>query len=244
MFVGDGAAPRPTVILLNGHPGSFVYQRAGSTTNVLELAQPLQRAGFNVLTFNYRGAWGSGGTYSLAGRVEDVVAAVNFVKSAAERFGVDPGRLLVVGHSLGGVNALVQSVDHAGMRCTVAIAPPYLGEKMLDGAKAWAPSADATAGLGGYADRDLRQDVLSNQPLLDVATRLDRLKGRPVMIVQAKQDAEVSAGDVAIYAAAVQAAGAAPFDHVVIDANHNFTLDGNRKELASAVVGWTLKHCR
>ena len=50
--------------------------------------------------------------------------------------------------------------------------------------------------------------------------------------------------DIAAYVSGAQSAGAAPFDHVMIDANHNFTLDGTRKELASTVVGWVSRHCR
>src|SRR5437667_7165468 len=69
MFVAHGAGPRPTIILLNGHPGAPVV---ATLQNVLELAQPLQRAGFNVLAFNFRGAWGSGGSYGMIARIEDV----------------------------------------------------------------------------------------------------------------------------------------------------------------------------
>jgi dipeptidyl aminopeptidase/acylaminoacyl peptidase len=216
----------------------------GGRTNVLELAQPLQNAGFNVLAFNYRGAWGSGGSYSLANRIEDVKAAMAFVKGAGGQFGVDSARLTVIGHSLGGLNALLQSADQSDTKCTVALAPVYLGAKMLSGAQAWTPSANAVGGLGGYSDRDLRLDILSNQPRLDVATRLDKLKQQPLLIVEAKRDAEVKAEDVGVYVSVAQSTGVAPFDHVTIDANHNFTLEGNRKELASTVVGWVSKHCR
>src|SRR5262245_42994032 len=104
MFVGQGARPHPTVILLNGHPGAPVV---GMLQNVLELAQPLQRVGFNVVAFNFRGAWGSGGTYSMVARIEDVRSAMAFIRSRAARYDVDLERLTVVGWSMGGFNALV-----------------------------------------------------------------------------------------------------------------------------------------
>ena len=259
MFSGIGLAPRPTVLLLHGHPGSSVIRRSGRQNNVLELAEPMQRAGFNVLAFNYRGAWGSGGTYSPMGRVEDVIAAVAFLRSdAATRFGVDQRRLMVVGHSMGGLNALIAGADHSDLTCTVGIAPANLGAVFARLAPAGAPVADApapdlsvpTAGLGGYTRGDVVRDYRANQSLFDVATRLARLKGRPLLIVEAKQDETVTADDVAPYVTAARAAGVTPFEHAVIDTNHNFMIDAEhvdpvaRKELASVVVTWMTKHCK
>jgi len=39
-----------------------------------DLGQTLRRSGWNVLIFHYRGAWGSGGTFSFANCLEDVQA--------------------------------------------------------------------------------------------------------------------------------------------------------------------------
>ena len=57
--LANGKGPHPTVILLHGFPGN---------ERNLDLAQALRRAGMNVLFFHYRGAWGSGGTFSLVMR--------------------------------------------------------------------------------------------------------------------------------------------------------------------------------
>jgi dipeptidyl aminopeptidase/acylaminoacyl peptidase len=247
MFIGGGSGPRPTIILLHGNPGGLVFQRVGTAGNVLELAQPLQQAGFNVLAFNFRGAWGSGGSYSVSARIEDVRAAITFVKSLTGRFNVDPTRLMVVGHSMGGFNALFASVEEPNLTCTVGIAPANYGAKRIDRLRqSPEPSNldDALAGVGGYTGRDLRKEVVANQPRFDVVTRMSSVRGRPLLIVQAKQDETVPADEVAAYVDAARTAGAAPLDHVLVDANHNFTLDGNRKELASAVVSWMTKYCQ
>ena len=56
-----------TVVLLHGLPGN---------EQNLDLAQAIRRAGWNVLTLHYRGAWGSPGQFSLQHVLEDADAAV------------------------------------------------------------------------------------------------------------------------------------------------------------------------
>ncbi len=67
----------------------------------LDLAQAVRRLGWNVLTLHYRGSWGSPGRYSYVHLVEDGVAVVRFVQDPANaaRYGVDPRRLVLAGHS-------------------------------------------------------------------------------------------------------------------------------------------------
>ncbi|MGZ8407579.1 MAG: alpha/beta hydrolase family protein, partial [Caulobacteraceae bacterium] len=72
-YVPTGAGPHPTVLLLHGLPGN---------ERNFDLAQAIRRAGWNVLVVHYRGAWGSGGAFSLANAREDVDAALVYVRSA------------------------------------------------------------------------------------------------------------------------------------------------------------------
>ena len=74
MFTAEGPGPHPTILILHGSPGGSVLG-AGAISGAGGLTLPLQSAGFNALIFNYRGAWGSGGKYSIKGRNEDVHAA-------------------------------------------------------------------------------------------------------------------------------------------------------------------------
>ena len=95
MLVAAGAAPHPTVLNLHGLPGN---------EQNLDLAQTLRRAGYNVLSFHYRGSWGSPGKFTLAGGVEDGLAALAFLQSSAAvaKFHIDTTRLVLLGHSYGG----------------------------------------------------------------------------------------------------------------------------------------------
>lgn len=248
IFLAEGAQPRPTVLLLTGTPGTPVFgSRQLRSENVLELAEPMQRAGFNVLTMNFRGSFGSGGRYGLVARIEDVNAALTFARAQAATYNVDTARLTVIGWSAGGFDALLTAVEDPSRRCAVAIAPADYGARRAEqirGQTTEPPNLDeAMVGLGGVTPRDLRREVLENQPRFDVVSRMEPLRGRPLLIVQAAQDQNVPADDVSAYVAAARTAGADPFDHVLIDANHNFTLEGNRAELASVVVSWISKNC-
>ena len=94
-YLAGGAGPHPTMVLLHGFPGN---------EQNLDLAQAIRRAGWNVLTLHYRGAWGSPGTFSIAHVLEDADAAVSFVRrpDIAEKFGIDTHRIVLGGHSMGG----------------------------------------------------------------------------------------------------------------------------------------------
>ncbi|APZ97798.1 alpha/beta hydrolase [Sphingopyxis sp. QXT-31] len=104
-YVAAGAGPHPTVILCHGLPGN---------EKSLDLAQAMRRAGWTVIAFNYRGSWGSPGHYRFAQNLEDAAAVLAFARDPAHaaKLRVDPARLVIMGHSMGGwVTALTAAKD-------------------------------------------------------------------------------------------------------------------------------------
>lgn len=95
LYEPAGADPHPTIVLLHGLPGN---------EQNLDLAQVMRRAGFTVITFHYRGSWGSGGCFKLTNGAEDAEALIAELRKPgrASAWGVDPGRIVLVGHSYGG----------------------------------------------------------------------------------------------------------------------------------------------
>jgi uncharacterized protein len=87
------AEPGPATLFLHGCPG-------------LEKNQDLRSLTHNSLVFHYRGCWGSHGSYDLRTITADVSAAVSFL--AAHPL-VDPDRISVVGHSMGGWAAILSA---------------------------------------------------------------------------------------------------------------------------------------
>lgn len=133
LYLAGGAGPHPVVVLFHGYPGN---------EKNLDLAQAMRRAGFHVLWFNYRGSWGSGGTFSFAHALEDARHALAFVRSkeAAAKYGFDPRRIAVAGHSFGGWVALMMGAEDAQVGAVVALA-------------AWNPVVDLTSTEGNAKER-------------------------------------------------------------------------------------------
>jgi dipeptidyl aminopeptidase/acylaminoacyl peptidase len=110
LYLARGSEPKPTALLLHGCPG---LQQNG------DLAVALRDCGWNSLIFHYRGSWGSGGRYDLRTVPADVTAAVDHLTSAAYP-SVDPRRLAVVGHSLGGWAAILAAAHDPRLRAVAA----------------------------------------------------------------------------------------------------------------------------
>ncbi len=92
------AAPGPakgTVIQFHGNAENM-------TTHFL-FVYWLVAKGYNVFVFDYRGYGASDGSPSVAGAVQDGIAAIDYVRSRKD---VDPSRLVVYGQSLGGALAV------------------------------------------------------------------------------------------------------------------------------------------
>ena len=114
LYLARGAAPKPTVLLLHGCPG---------LEQNLDIAMALRDRGWNCLVFHYRGCWGSGGRYDLRTIPLDVRAAADHLQEAGYP-GVDPDRLAVAGHSLGGWAAVQAAAADQRLRAAVSISAP------------------------------------------------------------------------------------------------------------------------
>ena len=111
LYLARGCTPKPTALLLHGCPG--LQQNA-------DLAVALRDCGWNSLVFHYRGCWGSGGDYDLRTIPRDVTAAVNHLQDGGYP-GVDPARLAVAGHSLGGWAAILSAAADPRLRAVAVL---------------------------------------------------------------------------------------------------------------------------
>jgi pimeloyl-ACP methyl ester carboxylesterase len=151
-----GAGLHPTLIICHGLPGN---------EKNLDLAQAVRRAGWNAITFNYRGSWGSPGAYRFAQNLEDADAVLAYLRDPANatRLGIDTQRIALAGHSMGGwVVAHTAAHDHALIGAILISAGDMgrLGEEPQD--RLVAEMADNMEGLSGvdrpkYGRREPRQ---------------------------------------------------------------------------------------
>lgn len=97
----------------------------------LESVRWLPYRGFNLFVFDYRGYGASQGRPEPKGVFEDANAALDYVRSRAD---VDGQRLLVLGQSLGGTNAIaaVGSGNRAGVRAIAIEATFFSYSRIAD----------------------------------------------------------------------------------------------------------------
>src|SRR5512146_3131876 len=69
-YLASGAGVHPTFVLLHGLPGN---------EKNLDLAQAVRRAGWNAITFNYRGSWGSPGAFRFGNNLADADAVLRYL---------------------------------------------------------------------------------------------------------------------------------------------------------------------
>ncbi len=115
-FLPATGQPRGTFLFLHGNAENI-------STHLLSVSW-LPAAGYGVLLVDYRGYGRSGGSPSLDGVHEDAKAALAAVQSLPES---TPGRLAVLGQSLGGaiaIDVLSGSPDRERFRLLVADSPP------------------------------------------------------------------------------------------------------------------------
>jgi pimeloyl-ACP methyl ester carboxylesterase len=95
----------------------------------LDLAQAVRRAGWTVVTVNYRGSWGSPGNFRFAQNLEDAPATLSFIRSPenAKRLSIDPTRVALGGHSMGGWVAAETLAHDASLLGAVIISAGDLG---------------------------------------------------------------------------------------------------------------------
>lgn len=242
-YLAGGAGPHPTVVLLHGFPG---FEQNG------DLAQAIRRAGWNVLLAHYRGSWGSGGDFSLAGTLDDVAAMLAYLRGpATARLRVDPARIALVGHSMGAWAALTAAAADTGVHCVAGLGVSNMGAMVR------AMTADTT--LRARLGRALAASLASNggpiraasveamqagitPDAADLLLRVTQLRGRTLLLVGARADEQAPLADNHTpLAAAFRAAGASRLTDVVLPGDHSFS--GSRLALADAVVGWLNRSC-
>ncbi|MBA3895585.1 MAG: alpha/beta fold hydrolase [Sphingomonadaceae bacterium] len=228
VYVAAGAGPHPVVVLCHGLPGN---------EKNLDLAQAIRRAGWTVITFNYRGSWGSPGSYRFAQDLEDANAVIAYVRAPANAaaLNADPKRIVVVGHSLGGwVTALTAAHDKAVLGAAM-ISPGNLG------AIGRMPRATAVPllrdnGLEALADTSpetMYGELSANADAFDFVRAAPALLAMP-LLVATSDDGLAPQADALV--AAIRTAHGAKVTTLHVATDHSWS--DHRIRLESEVIRW------
>ena len=174
-YLAAGPGSHPTLVILHGLPGN---------EKNLDLAHAVRRTGWNAVTFNYRGSWGSPGNYRFAGNLEDLTAVLGYLRDPANaaKLGIDPGRIALAGHSMGGwVAAMIAEHDRKLMG-TALISAANMGGLRLGHVRGAAFMADNRESLAATAQA-MADEVEQLQPRFDWLPQAAGLASRPLLVL-------------------------------------------------------------
>ena len=234
VYIAAGVTPHPAVILLHGFPGN---------ERNLDLAQDMRRAGWDVLYFNYRGSWGSPGDFSFSHGIEDVAAVLAYVRKPenAKRLRLDPSKIVLIGHSMGGFMAvqgasadqaikgvaMISAADMAGTMKKMQESQPDAIKKM--GALL---ANEGMAPLSGCTPDGLAQE-LSDHASWVFGSKVESVKNRPIFVITS-DDGLAAANDA--FVAALRQAGDTRVTTLHLATDHAYS--DKRIELSHALLQW------
>ena len=226
-YLAAGAGPHPTLVLCHGWPGN---------EKNLDLAQAVRRAGWNVVTFNYRGSWGSPGNFHFAQNPQDATAVLTYLRvpANAAKLGVDPAKLAIMGHSMGGwVTAVVASNDDgllgAGLISAANLASEG-GASRPDVVKLASENAET---LAGTSPELMADELMSGAPVLNILLTAPGLAKTPLLVLSS-DDGLAPQTDALI--AAVRKAGGRRVTAVHAATDHSWS--DHRIYLEAQVIRW------
>ncbi len=227
-YLAPGAGKHPTVVIAHGLPGN---------EKNLDLAQAVRRAGWNAITFNYRGSWGSPGMFHFAQNLDDADAVLAYLRAPAhaDSLGVDTTQLVLAGHSMGGwVTVNTAAHDHR-LRGAILISAADMTGRATAPARAQLEKvmADNMESLAGVTPASMADEVIALHATRSFANAYDGLASVPLLVVTS-DDGLAPSNDSLV--AAVRARGNQHVATVHFSTDHSYS--DQRIALEGAVIRW------
>jgi pimeloyl-ACP methyl ester carboxylesterase len=226
-YVASGPGLHPVFVFFHGLPGN---------EKNIDLLQSVRRAGWTAIAVSYRGSWGSPGSYRFAHNLEDAAAVLAFVRDPANAtaLNMDPSRIVIAGHSMGGwVVAHTASRDHgllgavmisAGDMGTIGALPrPFLVKEMAADMESL---ADVTPG-------SMADELIANGSQWTFAKAAPGLKDTRLLVLTSDDGL---AGQSDVLTAAIKAEGGKSLSVIHGATDHSWS--DRRIALQSQVVTW------
>ncbi len=226
-YLASGAGPHPTLVICHGWPG---------IEKNLDLAQAARRAGWNAITFNYRGSWGSPGSFHFAQNPEDAAAVLAYLRdpSNAAKLGVDSKRMAIVGHSMGGwVTAMVAGKDQGLLGAGLISAANMGVARNLDRESLITMAAGNSETLAGTSPEAMADELLAGRQANDFLQAAPGL-ARKSLLVLSSDDGLAPQTDQLI--AAVKAQGGKRITALHVATDHSWS--DRRIHLQAQVIRW------
>ena len=245
MYLAAGAGPHPIVIFLHGYPGN---------ERNLDLAQAVRRAGYNALFVDYRGVFGSGGTFSQAHSLEDVAGLLAWVRApeTVAKYHLDPTRIALVGHSFGAWLALFSVGREPPDVCVAALAAWNAGwvasrfaahpEERAENLAYYRETTDVAGGPIRANPDELIQEISDHAAAWNYLSQASALRSHAVLLVAATHDSsDENPERHAELAEAIRKEGGKLVRVVTFEDDHPFS--SHRIALANTLTQWLRTDC-
>src|SRR4051812_29627848 len=176
-YLASGAGRHPTFVFFHGLPGN---------EKNFDLLQAVRRAGWNAITVNYRGSWGSPGEFRFGHNLEDADAVLAFLRdtSNARALGVDTNRIVIAGHSMGGwVTALTASHDHRLLGAVLISAADVGLLGTLPRADVIKEMEGDMESLAGGTPETFADDIIAGSPKWHLSSAAPGLARTPMLVL-------------------------------------------------------------
>lgn len=216
LYLPEAKVPqaRPVFILIHG--GGWTTGDKANSRFVEPKTSWLLGAGYIVASVNYRLA----PAVKHPGQVEDVCRAIAWMQRHAGKYGGDPRRIHLLGHSAGAHLAALAAVDTPRLRAAGADPAGIRGVVLLDGAGYDIPAQYAALREGGVMERMYRHAFTGDPAKQRDASPVHRVAPQPppflILHVSRRRDSRSQAS---LLAAALRAKGGSA-KVVAVDKTH------------------------
>jgi len=227
VYSPSGPGPHSTLVICHGLPGN---------EKNLDLAQAVRRAGWNAVTFNYRGSWGSPGVFRFSQNVDDAAAVLAYLRDPtnAAALGVDTNHIAIAGHSMGGWVTAQAAARDQNLIGAIMISTGDVGrleewghEKLL------AFMADDMESLAGVTPESMVDEIHVHAHDFALKNAVHGLIPTPLLVLTS-DDGLAEHSDALV--AAIKAAGGTKVTTYHVATDHSWS--DHRIALESTVITW------
>jgi dienelactone hydrolase len=243
-FAAEGTDEPTTLLLVPGWLGEGSFDDLG-------LGALLVEKGINFCTFNPRGLHPSEGIHSHANTLQDIGAALQWLRQAdmKRRFEVDATRLVLGGYSYGGGMAMAYAAQDPSVRRVISIAGNDHGEfarelqrnaTFAKDIRDWMSSTRAPEGPAHFDLEAGFKELIDHQEIYGLRENAAALADRSILLIGGWEDEgpTIDQYQLPLYRA-LKGAGAAKVTFLVYHTDHGFS--NVRQRLASDIAGWLLR---
>lgn len=223
-----GAGSHPTLVICHGLPGN---------EKNLDLAQAVRRAGWNAVTFNYRGSWGSPGQYRFAQNLEDADAVLAFLRTpeVVSKHAIDVKHIVLAGHSMGAWVAAHTASHDPTLVGVILISMGRMGRAAeLPREKLVELMANSMEGLAGVTAESMADEILAHSKEFRLDDRVVTGLTQVPLLALTADDGLAQHTDELVQA--IQSKGGKKVKAVHAATDHNWS--DKRVFLASTIMGW------